>query len=400
MRDFSAVYATQQENFGKSGFSPADKETIAQFLNNLQARGVSFRRLLKYLEKFKGVKPFLKKDLVSLSGVEIDALLVAVNSSARWTAWTKHDYQLALKKFYRFIDGNDERAGRIKIITPLPELVDESTALTLEDVRKLEYYCRNEKDKAIIRILFDSGLRSSEFLGLKIGSVSDLGDCIKLKVSGTKNRYANRVVIIDELKSLEVLRNYLSNHPERHNPAAPLWLEPVHGKPLEARNLNELIRYRAKLAGITKDVNPHSFRKGSVTHYRRRGLTNASLETRFGWRKGSEMLAVYDRSGEQALLEDMRKTKPITLEDLQAATNEEVKLVIAKNPELVGELLDVLLKHGLGDWLLSLEPYVNKENLRTSENVSTPRAGLEPNSAVLKQKLNARLKSIKRSKQI
>jgi len=380
MKNFSEIYGARQLELAQSDFSPQDKEAISLFLNNLQARGVSPRRLAKYCGHFAQLAKMLPKSrpLCLLTGSEIDVLLNAVNSRANWSGWTRHDYQLALKKFFAFTDGNAERAGRIRIITPLPELVDESTALTLQDVEKMLAACRNLRDKTIIRLLFETGCRMSEFLGLRVGSVEDHGEYLRFKVEGTKNRYARRAVLVDDQAAIALFREYLAAHPQAGNALAALWVEPVRGQPLEERNLNNLLQYRARTAQISKAVNPHSFRKGSVTHFRRRGLTNASLETRFGWRKGTDMLAIYDRSGEQALLEDLRRTMPRSEEEEEEIASQQIEQAIYRRPALWQGVLNAIKEDKIAP---ALWRKLAARKKGVTENDITPRAGLEPAAA-------------------
>jgi len=374
MKNFAEIYGARQLELAQGDFAREDKEAYSRFLNNLQARGVKERRLVKYYEKLKGIKPFLKKPLVALSGSEVDDLLLTIYGCARWTAWTKHDFALAVKKFYRFHDGSDERAGRIRVIAPLPELVDENAVISFEDVQALLRACRNVRDKATVLMLFCTGARLSEFLSMRVGDVQDAGDLLRVTLRGTKNRYARRSFAIDDQQAIALFREYLRAHPHRADANAALWLEPVHGQPLEGTNLTELLRYRARVAGVLKAVNPHEFRKGCVTHDRRRGLTNASLETKFGWRKGSDMLAIYDRTGEQALLEDLRRTKPQSEDEQDAVISEQMGQAIYKRPELWQAFLAALREDKVGT-----PSYWSKK--RTSEKTYTPRAGLEPAAA-------------------
>ncbi len=83
-----------------------------------------------------------------------------------YSPWTKHDYKVALKRFYRWLkDGGEEYPEEVKWIrttlTARDELLPEELLME-EEVMRLVDACDNPRDKAFIMTLYESGARIGE----------------------------------------------------------------------------------------------------------------------------------------------------------------------------------------------------------------------------------------------
>jgi len=115
-----------------------------------------------------------------------------------------------------------------------------------------------------------------------------------------------RIRLVSSVPSLSV---WLSHHPDKDNPEAPLWVG------LGTRNKNKHLKYSAigtlfkKAAlkcGVKKRCNPHLFRHSRATLLAQH-LTEAQLKQVFGWTQSSKMASVYvhlsGRDTDDALLQ-------------------------------------------------------------------------------------------------
>jgi len=382
MRDFTVIYAQRQLSLAQSSYCAQDREAITAFLTHLQAVGVGERRLTKYAGHFLQLAKMLAKGrpLCLLTGSEIDVLLKAVNTRQSWSGWTRHDYQLVLKKFFAFHDGNAERAGRIKIITPALLPSDENKVLTEQEISKMLAACRNVRDKAALKFLYLTGARLMEFLTLKVGSVEDRPPFLLFKLEGTKNKYACRTVPVDDAEAISLFHEFMTSHPFKHDANAPLWLNVEGNAPLEPKNLNELLRYRARVAGVKKKHNPHAFRHARVTHLRgARKVGDASLELFFGWTKGSAMLRVYDKTGFSGLLADFEKTRGLTAQGAAHSIAQAAVATLRKHPKLAEEFVKAMEEDGTIGLFRALPP--SEEEQSAPETTYAPWPGFEPGSA-------------------
>lgn len=118
------------------------------------------------------------------------------------------------------------------------------------------------RDRAMFELLYGSGLRVSELVGLDLGSVDFDEAAAIVRGKGSKER----LVLFGEpaLAALEVYlregRPFLAKGAE-----AALFLNRL-GTRLTARSVQTAIRQHALAAGIAQDVHPHLLRHSFATH--------------------------------------------------------------------------------------------------------------------------------------
>lgn len=119
-----------------------------------------------------------------------------------------------------------------------------------------------KRDRAILEVLYGCGLRVSEAVGLRISYVY-LDECF-VRVVGKGNK--ERIVPMGEMAATAV-RNYLSVRPEPYGPEYDdiLFLNRF-GKSLSRVSMFTIVKRQAMLAGIHKEISPHTFRHSFATH--------------------------------------------------------------------------------------------------------------------------------------
>lgn len=143
---------------------------------------------------------------------------------------------------------------------------------TSDQIRAMLRACEGEhgpRDRAMIILLLDTGLRASELASLTRQSIDQASGAFSIVGKGNKERkgWAGPY-------ALEILRRYLATRDDDH-PA--LWLG-QWGGPLTASGIYQALRSRAELAGIRGDVRKivHSFRATFAKNYIQQG---GDLET-------------------------------------------------------------------------------------------------------------------------
>lgn len=206
-----------------------------------------------------------------------------------------------LKTFLKRINRQDlaKSIGLVKTSTniQIEELV------TPEDVLKMIDACMNPRDRALISLLYETGARRGEILGLTIAGAVPDPDGYRVRLDGKTG--PRRILVID---SAMYLHQWLTVHPSRGNQQSPVFCTLADGtRQISASALETIIRSAARRAGISnKRINPHAFRHAQATE-KSRYFTDAQLRTYLGWAKNSNMPSVYDHLTGESLDDGIRK---------------------------------------------------------------------------------------------
>ena len=118
------------------------------------------------------------------------------------------------------------------------------------------------RDRAILETLYGCGLRVSEAVGLTISGLYFDEGFVRIIGKGNKER----IVPLGEMAT-EALKNYLAVRPVPAEPAADdLVFLNRFGKSLSRVSMFKMIKTQTLLAGIRKDISPHTFRHSFATH--------------------------------------------------------------------------------------------------------------------------------------
>ena len=143
----------------------------------------------------------------------------------------------------------------------LPSVLSEPETITLINSPK------NIKHKAILYLLYSSGLRIGEIPNLRIEDIDSKNKQIHIKsAKGKKDRYT----ILSEA-TLEILRIYYREYKPSY------WLfEGMHGGQYSASSITKVFRRAVKNTGTNEWATPHTLRHSFATH-----LLQANVNLRF-----------------------------------------------------------------------------------------------------------------------
>ncbi len=117
------------------------------------------------------------------------------------------------------------------------------------------------RDRAILELLYSSGLRLSELTDLDCGDV-DMQDAT-VRVTGKGNK--DRIVPVGK-HALAALREWNRCRREFAAPDEPALFVSNRGTRLSTRSVQARVKYWAKRQGIDSNVYPHLFRHSFATH--------------------------------------------------------------------------------------------------------------------------------------
>ena len=212
----------------------------------------------------------------------------------------------ALRTFFRYLvregvlPGNPAEA----VATPkrnryLPKTlsVDEATALMDRGHGPTLLALR---DRAILELLYSSGLRVSELTGLNVGGLDLRERLVRVLGKGRKER-----IVPVGRKAHQALGAYLEARGAVDDDQ-PLFTNHRGGR-LTPRSVQRHLKVRLLKAGVLKDISPHALRHSFATHLLDGGadlraiqelLGHASLSTtqRYTQVSVDQLMAVYDRT--------------------------------------------------------------------------------------------------------
>jgi site-specific recombinase XerD len=270
------------EKLEECNVSDEDKRLILEFRDDAISKGLTKTRILKYINVLQKLSELLEVSFIRAEKKDLLRLLRNVESSG-YSEWTKHDYKVIIKRFYKWLNGGEEYPEKVKWIKTtfnsrnkkLPE-----DLLTCEDVKKIINAADHIRDKALVSLLYESGCRISEILTMRIKSVNFDKYGAMIVVSGKKG--PRRIPVVS---SVPYLAAWHEIHPLRDNREAPLWVSigtRGRNEVIEYQNTRQLIARLAKKAGVKKKVNPHIFRHSRAT-YLANHFTEAQMNHYFGW---------------------------------------------------------------------------------------------------------------------
>jgi len=272
-----------------------NQKYIRKFYESCILQGMSKGRIVRYLGILLITAKAMNKDFQKATRDDIKAFIMHIQEKD-YSPFTKHQYKVIIRRFYKWLKGNDEEYPqevkwlKCRVKRSEHKLPGEGELLTEQDVDKLIKTAETSRDKALISTLFESGCRIGEIATLTIGKVvfDDYGTVISVK--GKTGSRKIRLV-----SSTSYLANWIQDHPFKGNKDAQLWVT------IGQRNYHKAMRYctirnrlykLVKKSGIQKRCNPHMFRHSRAT-YLANHLTEFQMNQYFGWIQGSDMPSTY-----------------------------------------------------------------------------------------------------------
>jgi integrase len=276
----------------ESDIPEENKRAIEDFKTHLVIKGLSLARIESHIQRLRSVSLMSEQKFVEMNNDDVAKILDGIISNSKWSERYKYDFKITVRCFFKWL--KDNRNGKVEIAfirashsgkQILPEEI-----LTEEEVRRIAEAADNLRDRALVLVLYESGCRIGEILGLKIKHVQPNEHGLALTVNGKTG--SRRVLIIS---SAPALANWLNIHAFRDDPESYVWLGLSNcnkNQPLYYTGVVKLLKELAIRAGLKKRIYPHLFRHSRATHLAN-VLTEAQMKQYFGWTQGSDMASVY-----------------------------------------------------------------------------------------------------------
>lgn len=213
---------------------------------------------------------------------------LGTNTSDELQKNTQNYHLIALRSFLKYCAKRDILALSADKIELARTTRKQVTFLSAEEVERLIMQpnlktLNGLRDRAIIELLFSSGLRVSELVGLDKDHINLKRREFMVRGKGQKDR----PIFISEPASLW-LQNYIN---QRTDTSRPLFIRYSGSKKVDlsgnfhrltARSVQRMVSRYALLAGITKHVSPHTLRHSFATDLLMNGADLRSVQELLG----------------------------------------------------------------------------------------------------------------------
>lgn len=280
-----------EKQIAEAPYSATNKELIFEFENTIFAEGLSDARVLKYLSQLHNLAQMFDKDFSDITKSDVIRVVGSLERSDR-SVYTKRDYKVAIKRFFRWFNDGEEPDSISWITTNITSAKTKmpEELLTQSDILDMINAANHPRDKAIVAMWYDSGGRISDIGTRQIKHIVFDQYGATTVVQGKTGMRKIRLVM-----SVPYLAAWLDVHPQRDDPEAPLWVvvgKRSNGNPMLYDAFRMVIKRTATKAGIKKRVYNHLFRHSRATELANH-LTQAQMESHLGWVHGSDMSGTY-----------------------------------------------------------------------------------------------------------
>lgn len=191
--------------------------------------------------------------------------------------------------------------------------------LSKEEIVDLLRATRNLKHRAILALIYSSGLRIGELLKLKLEDIDVDRRQVKINMAkGRKDRYS----ILAE-SFLPLLFNYVSTYKPK-----VYFVEGQHRGMYTASAVRSFLKESCQRAGITKRVTPHSLRHSYATHMLENGIDIRYIQELLGHSR-PETTMIYTHVAQKDLSK-IRSPLDVTLKELNEKAKDDPNLRLSR----------------------------------------------------------------------
>jgi integrase/recombinase XerC len=248
-------------------------------------RNVSPHTLAAYRSDLIQWREFVRKEKgTDVSAQEIDHLLLRryLAGLSKTSKKSSIGRKLAaIRSFFRFLlrRGTITRNPAELVATPKKEQrlpfhldIDQTTSL-MEAPDDDNKYAR--RDRAILELLYSSGLRVSELTGLNIGELDLTGGMVRVTGKGGKER-----IVPVGSRALAALQEYLGQRPGVEAGSA-LFLN-TRGERINRRSVARIVDLHVLRIAAFKRISPHTLRHTFATHLLEGGADLRAIQELLG----------------------------------------------------------------------------------------------------------------------
>ncbi len=263
---------------------------IASFLTHIKVeKGLSSNTVSAYKRDLVKFEAFAKKRKLSLEGISRDDLVdfLAGLYRQKLESRTVARQLVTLRNFFRFAQIQELMAADPSINLESPKIRRTLPGyLRLEEVERLleqpdEKTPLGLRDRAMLEVLYSTGLRVSELVSLRVSDLDAKVGCIRCIGKGDKERIVpvgrKALAMVD--KYLREARGLLTS---KGKPSSSALFVNRRGGALSRVGIWKILSAYGRRAGLRVPIKPHMLRHSFATHLLERGADLRSVQLMLG----------------------------------------------------------------------------------------------------------------------
>jgi integrase/recombinase XerC len=192
-----------------------------------------------------------------------------------------------LRSFYKYLirTGQIDANPLASVRTPkqekkLPRFLEYDEVKKLLETPPLDSWL-GARDRAILEVLYSTGLRVSELVALNMDDIDFLGEVLHVRGKGKKERIAPI-----SSSALQTIQHYMEFRNKRsqnnENFDTKVLFVNKHGRRLSTRSVRRKMDKYLKISGLDPNISPHTLRHSFATHMLNNGADLRSVQELLG----------------------------------------------------------------------------------------------------------------------
>ncbi|MBS3741886.1 MAG: tyrosine recombinase XerC [Candidatus Cloacimonetes bacterium] len=266
------------------------KKQIKKFINHLESKNMSVHTIRAYKIDIGQFAKFIEKFFYK-GNIEIEKINKIMFRDFLQHLSEKGDKNrtlarkvISIKSFFTYLLNNDMIENNPILGVDIPKFGKHTATFLSEKEMKFVLSIPDDdtkfgiRNRAILEVLYSTGVRISELAGLKLEDVSFKEELIK--VFGKRKK--TRIVPIGKI-ALKYLKDYLKiRHIFLKNKKTDRLFLSKNGNPLSADELRYIIDKYLKIIEKSQNYSPHTVRHSFATHLLDRGADLRSVQELLG----------------------------------------------------------------------------------------------------------------------
>jgi site-specific recombinase XerD len=228
---------------------------LKQFVEDLQIRNFSDRTIGSYIFQLNQFLDYYQSVPQALDISKIREYLLFLKTERKYSSSSLNVAYSVIQIFFERIlqlEWPSKSLGRPKVANKLPQI------FTQDEIKRLLSGIINLKHKAVLSLMYSSGLRVSEIIHLTPESIDSKQ--MYVMVRGGKSQ-KDRTTLLSATCLCLLRKYFLAYRPEKY-----LFNGQKKASPLSETSIRCVLKKAVKKAGITKKVSLHTLRHSFATH--------------------------------------------------------------------------------------------------------------------------------------